>query len=185
MPALCKYQRYSGLVNHVRYGEGIFVGYRGYDARRLPVSYPFGHRLSCTTFDYTELATDGTGRAEDDSLVVSVSCRVVNTGPRAGREAAQLYLHDPVCAVAQPPRELRGFAKTAVLEPGQGELVSFRLSAREAVGYLPNGSPRGILGDDEMIRVIGNSPLSSLVAFPGLGIDQSTVDQLVVRLPAR
>jgi beta-glucosidase len=246
------YLNFPGEEGHVRYGEGIFVGYRGYDARRLPVSYPFGHGLSYTSFDYTDLATDVTGRAEDDSLVVSVSCRVVNTGPRAGREVAQLYLHDPECAVARPPRELKGFAKTAVLEPGQGELVSFELSARdlsywsarqhgwvleggtfelsvgassrdlrltgtvevtappvpvrldgmatlqewlaepasaallrEAVGYLPDGSPRGILGDEEMIRVIGNFPLASLAAFPGLGIDQPTVDELIARLPPR
>jgi beta-glucosidase len=243
------YLNFPGEEGHVRYGEGIFVGYRGYDARLQPVSYPFGHGLSYTTFDYTDLTTDVTGRAEDDSLVVSVSCRIANSGPRAGREVVQLYLHDPECAVARPPRELKGFAKTAVLEPGQSEQVSFELSARdlsywstrqhgwvleggafelsvgassrdprltgtvavtappvpvrldgmatlqewlaepagaallrEAIGYLPDGSPRGILGDEEMIRVIGNFPLSSLAAFPGLGIDQSTVDELIARL---
>ena len=244
------YLNFPGEHGHVRYGEGVFVGYRGYDALLLPVSYPFGHGLSYTNFEYADLTTTLTGNAEDDTLAVAVTCTVTNTGQRAGKEVVQLYVTDPDSSVARPPRELKGFAKTATLAPGEGQTVTFRLQSRdlsywsvrqhrwvleggtfrlgvgassrdlrlttaieatalpptveldgmstleeclahpvgagllrEAVGVDENGRPRGILGDEELIRVIGNFPIRTLAAFPGLGIDHATVDHLLRRLP--
>lgn len=244
------YLNFPGEHGHVRYGEGVFVGYRGYDALLLPVSYPFGHGLSYTNFEYADLTTTLTGNAEDDTLAVAVTCTVTNTGQRAGKEVVQLYVTDPDSSVARPPRELKGFAKTATLGPGEGQTVTFRLQSRdlsywsvrqhrwvleggtfrlgvgassrdlrltttieatalpptveldgmstleeclahpvgagllrEAVGVDENGRPRGILGDEELIRVIGNFPIRTLAAFPGLGIDHATVDHLLRRLP--
>jgi beta-glucosidase len=162
----------------------------------------------------------------------------------------QLYVTDPDSSVARPPRELKGFAKTATLAPGEGQTVTFRLQSRdlsywsvrqhrwvleggtfrlsvgassrdlrltttvelsappptveldgmatleeclahpvgsdllrEAVGVDENGRPRGILGVEELIRVIGNFPIRTLAAFPGLGIDHATVDHLLRQLP--
>lgn len=228
----------------------MFVGYRGYDAHRLPVSYPFGHGLSYASFDYTDLTATLTGNSEDDTLAVTVTCTVTNTGQRPGKEVVQLYVTDPESSVRRPPQELKGFAKTTTLAPGESQTVTFQLRSRdlsywslqqhrwvveggtfqlrvgassrdlrlstaiavttpplpvqldgmatleewlahpvgadllrEAIGVDENGRPRGILGDEELIRVIGNFPISTLAAFPGLGIDHATVDNLPGRLP--
>jgi beta-glucosidase len=118
------YLNFPGEGGHVRYGEGVFVGYRGYDARDQRVSFPFGHGMSYTSFEYTQLHVDVSG------LDVEVGCTIANVGRRAGKEVVQLYVADPVASVARPPRELKAFAKI-VLEPGAHEEVRFRLTARD------------------------------------------------------
>jgi beta-glucosidase len=99
------YLGFPGEAGHVRYGEGLFVGYRGFDARELPVAYPFGHGLSYTTFGYGPASVTV---EEAGDLVVTVP--VTNTGTRAGREVVQVYLGRPDSALQRPRRELRGFA---------------------------------------------------------------------------
>jgi beta-glucosidase len=121
---------FPGESGHVRYGEGIFVGYRGYDARQVDVSYPFGHGLSYTTFEYTDLAVTVTGSHDDGDLDIAVSCRVRNTGDRFGKEVVQVYLRDVESSVARPPQELKGFTKVA-LERGETATVTVRLGSRE------------------------------------------------------
>ena len=121
---------FPGEDGIVRYGEGVFVGYRGYDASEQPVAYPFGHGLSYTSFAYDDLAVAQTGSVDGGDLGVAVSCRVRNTGDRAGREIVQLYVGDPEASVARPPRELKGFA-TITLEPGADGRVEFTLGVRE------------------------------------------------------
>jgi beta-glucosidase len=115
---------FPGEDGQVRYGEGIFVGYRYYDARSADVAYPFGFGLSYTTFGYDDLAVEASGPAE-----VRVSVRVTNTGTRRGHEVVQLYVGQPAAPVARPPRELRAFAKLD-LEPGASEVVRFSLGRR-------------------------------------------------------
>jgi beta-glucosidase len=235
------YLNFPGEAGHVRYGEGIFVGYRGYDALARPVSYPFGHGLSYTSFAYADLTATVAGRHQTGDLVVQVTCRVTNTGGRRGKEVVQLYVRDAEASVARPVRELKAFAKVD-LDPGETTVIDFSLTARDfsswstkvggwvleggefelavgassrdlrltatvdipapplpstldgmstleewladptgsvllrkAVGTDETGRPRGILGDEELIKVIGNFPISSLAAFPGLGISHSTV----------
>jgi beta-glucosidase len=124
------YLNFPGESGHVRYGEGVFVGYRGHDRLAQRVSYPFGHGLTYTTFDYHDLDVEVAGEHADGTLAVTVSCRVTNTGGRAGKEVVQLYVQDVESAVARPPRELRGFAKVD-LGPGQSETVRFALTARD------------------------------------------------------
>lgn len=124
------YLNFPGEEGHVRYGEGIFVGYRGYDASGRDVSYPFGHGLSYTSFDYSALTAAITGRAEHGDLTITVTCKVTNTGDRAGKEVVQLYVADPHAQVARPIRELRAFTKIN-LEPGAAETVTFHLDARD------------------------------------------------------
>jgi beta-glucosidase len=121
---------FPGEDGRVRYGEGVFVGYRGYDASERAVAYPFGHGLSYTTFDYDGLSVTRTGSVDAGDLAVTVSCRVRNTGDRAGREIVQLYLGDPQASVARPPRELKGFG-SLTLEPGAEGQVEFTLGPRE------------------------------------------------------
>jgi beta-glucosidase len=127
---------FPGDSGHVRYGEGVFVGYRGHDALDQPVSYPFGHGLSYTSFGYRDLAVDVTGSHADGDLAVSVTCSVTNTGHRAGREVVQLYVVDFESSVARPPRELRGFTKLD-LAPGETATATFRLVSRDLSYWSP------------------------------------------------
>jgi beta-glucosidase len=124
------YLNFPGDSGHVRYGEGVFVGYRGHDALDQPVGYPFGHGLSYTTFEYGDLVVDVTGRHADRDLRITVRCSVTNSGRRPGKEVAQLYVHDVAASVARPPLELRGFAKLD-LAPGETGTATFELGARD------------------------------------------------------
>lgn len=122
---------FPGEDRHVRYGEGLFVGYRHYDAVGRAVSYPFGHGLSYTTFAYSDLDVTVLGDARgDDDEVLEIACRITNTGARSGAEVVQVYVGDPVCAVARPVRELRAFTKVT-LAPDESARVSFRLRTRD------------------------------------------------------
>ncbi|MGK8503016.1 glycoside hydrolase family 3 C-terminal domain-containing protein [Nocardia asiatica] len=122
------YLNFPGENSHVRYGEGLYVGYRWYDSRDVEVTFPFGHGLSYTTFDYTDLALTA------DAAGVTVRLTITNTGARAGREVVQVYTAVPSSAVARPARELKGVAVTADLEPGAVEEVSILLS-RDDLAY--------------------------------------------------
>jgi beta-glucosidase len=245
------YLNFPGEAGHVRYGEGVFVGYRGYDALDREVSYPFGHGLSYTSFEYAELQVGVSRRVEDGDLTVEVTCRIANTGSRRGKEVVQLYVGDVEASVARPPRELRAFAKVD-LDAGQSKSLTFYLEARdfsfwsstacdwvlepgeftlaigassrdlrltttldvaaplrpvpldamasleewladptgapvlrEVVGTDDTGRPRCILADHELRAVVGNFPIGALTAFPGSGLDQGTLDELLRRLRDR
>jgi beta-glucosidase len=118
------YGHFPGEFGHVRYGEGLLVGYRGYDAKKAEVAFPFGHGLSYTTFAYG----DATASVDDlGDVVVTVS--VTNTGDVIGREIVQVYTALPDSAVARAPRELKAFGSVA-LEPGETRTV--RLVVRRA-----------------------------------------------------
>ena len=128
---------FPGEHGRVRYGEGLLIGYRWYDAHRLPVAYPFGHGLSYTTFDYSDLAV--TVRADGAEPVVDVALTVTNTGDRAGKETVQVYVTDPQATVSRPEQELRAFARVA-LEPGENARVTLTLDARAfAFWHVPAG----------------------------------------------
>jgi beta-glucosidase len=116
----------------VRYGEGVYVGDRYYDARRMPVAYLFGHGLTYTTFDYADLhtQTDGSG----DDVRVRVRFTLTNTGAVAGKEVVQVYVGDQDSSVDRPERELKAFAKVA-LDAGEYREVEFVLRARDFSYY--------------------------------------------------
>lgn len=105
------YLHFPGDSGAVRYGEGLFVGYRGHDALGHHVRYPFGHGLSYTQFDYSDLEVLPTRNG------VRVEFLLQNTGQRRGREIAQLYVGVQGSSVARPPRELKGVCLRD-LEPG-------------------------------------------------------------------
>lgn len=115
---------FPGEHGHVRYGEGVFVGYRYYTTAGVPVRYPFGHGLSYTTFTTDDLAIRAVGEAE-----VDVSVTVTNSGHRAGKHVVQIYVAAGDAEVRRPLRELRGFAKVS-LQPGETNTVSLRLDRR-------------------------------------------------------
>ncbi len=119
-------QKTSDRKNYdwTNYDEGIYVGYRWFDKSGIQVSYPFGYGLSYTTFSYDapEVANDG--------KKVSVKVKVTNTGDVAGKEVVQLYVSAPGQSLDKPVKELRAFAKTAVVNAGESATVelSFNLA---------------------------------------------------------
>ena len=120
-------EKYPGVAETVRYKEGVFVGYRWFDAHAKQPAFPFGFGLSYTTFAYRDLRV---APASDGSLAATVSAEVTNTGTRAGTDVAQLYLGLPSAAGApQPPAQLKGFQKVA-LAPGQSTRVTFPIDSR-------------------------------------------------------
>ena len=111
----------------IRYGEGVLVGYRWYEARGIPVAFPFGHGLSYTTFELGRPEVSSSTVAPGDELVVRVP--VTNTGNRAGCEVVQLYVAPGSPRAVRPPKELKAFAKV-VLGPGASTVVELRLDGR-------------------------------------------------------
>jgi beta-glucosidase len=122
---------FPGEQGVVRYGEGLLIGYRWYDAHALPVAYPFGHGLGYTTFEHSDLAVDVVADEAEPRVAVSVTVR--NAGDRSGTETVQVYVTDPEASVYRPEQELRGFAR-ATLQPGELQRVTVELDAR-AFGF--------------------------------------------------
>lgn len=117
--------------SHVHYGEGLFVGYRHYDATGIAPLFPFGHGLSYTSFALSDLAAPEQARAGED---IAVTCTLANTGARPGAEVVQLYLEHCDPAETMPPRQLKAFAKVA-LAPGEQARVTLSVPARAFAWY--------------------------------------------------
>lgn len=111
---------YPGENGKMRYGEGIFVGYRWYDSKKIQPLWPFGHGLSYASFDWAEPVV---GETAD---LVSVSAQITNTSDRRGSEVVQCYIAPPEGSVERPPKELKGFAKVK-LEPGESATARIEL----------------------------------------------------------
>ena len=165
------YLNFPGENDVVRYGEGIFVGYRYYETAEVPVRYPFGFGLTYTTFSYTDFAVT-TARA---------SVTVTNTGDRAGKEVVQLYVSAPTGGIAVPRRELRGFEKVT-LEPGESARVSFELDARAFAHWDVRTHAWLVAGGDYTVAV-GHSAhdiaQSALVRLPPPPSARLTLDSRV------
>jgi beta-glucosidase len=123
------YLNFPGDSQVVRYGEGLFIGYRGYDKTHTDVAYPFGFGLSYTSFALSDLAVTTAGSVEAGDLSATVSVTVTNTGDRHGAEVVQVYVQDVESTVTRPVRELKGFAKVA-LAAGASQTVSVELDQR-------------------------------------------------------
>ncbi len=108
-----------------RYNEGIFVGYRWHDTKKIAPLFAFGHGLSYTTFDFGKVTADRKNISGNDKITFTVP--VTNTGDVAGAEVVQLYISDPKCTVERPSKELKGFAKV-FLQPGETKNVTLEIS---------------------------------------------------------
>ena len=232
------YLNFPGDTQVVRYGEGLFIGYRAYDAADRQVSFPFGHGLSYTTFELSELTVELSGKVEDGDLAAAVTLSVTNTGPMAGAEVIQAYVGDVESEAVRPDRELKAFAKIW-LEPGETRLVELTLDQRAfsfwsvrwnrwaveagdfeiAVGtssrdlplrsrvhvhapslaapltmdstlqeWLGHSRVRQIIaeeasemlaGNEELIKVVGTMPMSTLAAFGPLGLTRAKLQGIL------
>jgi beta-glucosidase len=130
-PALLNWPGGNGTV---RYGEGLFIGYRYYDARQTPVQFPFGFGLSYTSFEYRNARVSAASFKDVEGVTVSVD--VCNTGKVAGKETVQIYVHDRQSGLVRPEKELKGFAKLE-LQPGETKTVSISLDFRSFAYYHP------------------------------------------------
>lgn len=110
--------------HHEYYTEGIFMGYRYYDTHEMHVLFPFGHGLSYTTFEYTNLKLTQNERG------ATVTFDVTNTGARSGQAVPQLYIANHASHVPMPTKELRAFTKVAIA-PGETETVTLALDRRD------------------------------------------------------
>lgn len=159
------YLNFPGDGRKVRYAEGVYVGYRYYEAKKLPVRWAFGHGLSYTTFGYSNLRLSKD--AMDDASALEVCVDVTNTGSVAGKEVVQLYVSDKNGTAGRPVKELKGFAKVA-LAPGETKTVTMSIDARSlsyfeeriADWYAPTGDYEILVG-----RASDDIALSATVKF--------------------
>lgn len=143
------YLDFPGEFGHVRYGEGLFVGYRWYDARDAAVHFPFGHGLSYTSFAYSglEVSADANG--------IAARVTVTNTGERDGREVVQLYTGLAGSAVQRAPRELKAFASVE-LAAGESRVVELAVR-REDLAYWDVRVDRWVVEGGEYLVSVGAS----------------------------
>ncbi|MGD0591673.1 MAG: glycoside hydrolase family 3 C-terminal domain-containing protein [Bacteroidota bacterium] len=121
-------------VYDVRYTEGIFSGYRWYEKNNIEPLYPFGHGLSYTTFEYSDLKVSKDTFHDQDTIQVSFTVR--NIGKHNGLEIAQLYVQDVECSVPRPVKELKGFKKVEI-EAGQSMNVQIQLTMKDFSFWNP------------------------------------------------
>ncbi|HEU5400890.1 MAG TPA: glycoside hydrolase family 3 C-terminal domain-containing protein, partial [Terriglobales bacterium] len=122
--------QYPGEDGTAHYSEGVFVGYRHYDAKNITPLFAFGFGLSYTNFEYSNLRISRKEIALSKPETVTVAVTVKNTGKIAGAEVAQLYLGLPGNQIPEPPRQLKGFQKV-VLRPGEAQRVRFQIKSRD------------------------------------------------------
>lgn len=178
---------FPGELGHVRYGEGIHVGYRWYDKRGLDVAFPFGHGLTYTEFEYGEPAVRVNGQGDID-----VSVGVTNVGPRDGREVVQVYIGRDESAVDRSPRELKAFSSVEIAS-GQTRFVTLTVDRSDLAYWdirvdrfvVEGGTYRvevgassrdirgeasvSIDGDDPDVELTRESSLGEVLAHPKAG----------------
>lgn len=168
------YLFFPGEQDRVEYREGIFVGYRYYDTKQVKPLFPFGHGLSYTTFEYSDLTVDRKELNDTDTLTVAVT--VKNTGSVAGKEIVQLYVSDVRSTVIRPAKELKEFAKVE-LQPGEQKTVSFTLDKR-AFAYYNTDIADWHVESGEFRIMIGRSSADIV-------LEQTVVVHSTVKLPVR
>jgi beta-glucosidase len=119
------------IPSEIVYKEGIYVGYRYYDSFNVKTAYEFGYGLSYTEFEYSNLRLNS--KKFQDKLTLSVN--VINAGDTAGKEVVQLYISAPAKKMEKPEKELKGFAKTKLLAPGETQTITFEINARGLASF--------------------------------------------------
>ena len=163
------YLNFPGDSQVVRYGEGLYIGYRGYDKASTDVAFPFGFGLSYTTFELSDLTVAMSGSVTEANLSATVSVTVANTGSVAGSDVVQVYVRDVESTVGRPVRELKGFTKVHV-EPGASQQVTIELDQR-ALSYWSVPHHRWVVEPGAFTIEVGRSsrdlPLAQTVTVDG------------------
>ena len=142
----------SDIVD-LKYDEGILVGYRWYDTKKIRPLFAFGHGLSYTDFKLGKATADKNEITASDKLTVTVP--VTNTGKTAGAEVVQLYVSDPKCSVERPAKELKGFKKI-YLEPGETREVSITID-KDALSYFDADKHEWVAEPGQFVASVGTS----------------------------
>lgn len=121
---------------NVTYTDGIYVGYRYFNTFNVKPAYEFGYGLSYTNFEYSNIKINN--KEFDKEIYITVD--VKNIGNIAGKEVAQLYLDAPKTSIDKPNKELKGFAKTKLLQPGESQSITFRLTQKDLASFVPQAS---------------------------------------------
>jgi len=146
-------EQYPGVDGRGAYSEGIFIGYRHFDKENIAPAFPFGHGLSYTTFDYSNLKFSRNRIKPGESL--SVEVQIKNIGRREGAEVVQLYIQDVRASLPRPVKELKGFEKVT-LRPGQAKVLRIDLDARSMSFYDP-AQKRWIIEPGQFKVLVGSS----------------------------
>jgi len=144
-----------GYKSEVSYEEGIYTGYRYYNTFNIIPAYAFGYGLSYTTFSYSDLKlSSATFNGE-----ITATVTITNSGNVAGKEVVQLYINAPGKKMDKPAIELKGFAKTNLLQPGKSQTISFVISAKDLASFDTNRSS-WIAEDGKYLVMIGASSIN-------------------------
>jgi beta-glucosidase len=182
------YENFPGDGKNVYYHESIFVGYRYYDYRKINVLFPFGHGLSYTTFQYSNMKIEKPSiDFVTGSETLTITADITNAGKVAGKEVVQLYIEDKTNAAIRPLRELKGFEKLS-LAPGETKRAVFTLDKRSFTWYHPglndwycaSGAYAVVIGASSRdIRLSAEIQVTSTV-YPPFHVDwNTTVDALL------
>lgn len=140
-------------VFDLEYKEGVLVGYRWHDTKKVNPLFAFGHGLSYTSFKLGKLKADRNNISADENVTFSVE--VTNTGDVAGAEVVQLYISDPECSVLRPAKELKAFSKV-YLEPGESRVVSMKID-RSALSYFDAEHHEWVAEPGVFVASVGNA----------------------------
>jgi len=151
-----------GRPAEVNYREGIYVGYRFYDSFRIKPAYEFGYGLSYTKFEPSDVKASSANFTNGITIKVAIK----NTGKVAGKEVVQLYLSAPNQTLDKPEQELKGFAKTVLLAPGQSQILAFRLNAADLASFNTNRSAWIADAGDYKVKIgISSRDIAKTVSF--------------------
>ena len=151
----------------VTYEEGIYVGYRYFNTFNVKPAYEFGYGLSYTTFDYNNLKLSSASFGKTITATVTVK----NSGKVAGKEVVELYLTAPAKKLDKPSEELKGFAKTKLLQPGESQTISFTLNAHDLASFDSNTSSWVAEAGQYTVKIGSSSLNIKLTAAFGLAKD--------------
>jgi beta-glucosidase len=169
------YDNFPGENGEVRYGESVFMGYRGYERRAIEPRFAFGHGLGYTTFEVGTPSLSSTTFAPGASVVVSVP--VTNHGTRAGSTVVQCYVAPQSPRLARPPKELKAFAKVW-LDPGQTQTVELLLDDRSFAVWDP-GQPNRPDLESRLGTGAGFVPTPGERRAPGWYVDSDVYEILI------
>jgi beta-glucosidase len=143
------YGNFPGMDSIVNYKEGIYVGYRYYDTKKIKPLFAFGHGLSYTQFQYTDL------QLEVIQNKLMASCNITNIGKVFGTEVAQLYVNDVESSIDRPEKELKGFKKISLL-PGEKKPITFEVN-KEDLSFYSEAKKKWIFEPGQFILLVGSS----------------------------